>query len=333
MARGKHSPALFEVVHGRKHQDKETRTGALRTPNWWFKGRRRVEIPVPVSVPDEPPEFAEFENDPTQQPSAALAAPERDPTYPDSTAEEVVPFSMPGARRRTSFQFVLDRDRHELYVRVRYTTAIVAGFGVLVLLGLAYVTGRHTGRGPSSALASQSSEEVAAGPVDKGVLDLTRPTSTSAKTTGSNGFNPGGVSAQPAPGRSGETVVVPPAGGGPTRPAGPGVEPKTLPPDNGRRTVGRQYVVIQSYPADQKKLADEAADFLVKSGIPCTVEKGVSGWPSTWHNVVGTQPFERASGPQYDAYITSITKLGEKFAGRSAWKRFEPQAVRWKEVN
>ena len=43
MAKGnKHSPALFEVVHGKKHVDRIAREGALRTPSWWFKGRRRM---------------------------------------------------------------------------------------------------------------------------------------------------------------------------------------------------------------------------------------------------------------------------------------------------
>jgi hypothetical protein len=31
--------------------------------------------------------------------------------------------------------------------------------------------------------------------------------------------------------------------------------------------------------------------------------------------------------------MTRLIKLGEVFAGKSAWKRFEPTAVRWKEAN
>jgi hypothetical protein len=92
-----------------------------------------------------------------------------------------------------------------------------------------------------------------------------------------------------------------------------------------------QYVVIQAYAGDQKKLAEEARDFLIKKGVSCTVEKGVSGWPSTWHSVVSTQGFDRASGPQFEGYRENVIKLGGEFAGKSAWKRFEPTAVRWKE--
>ena len=65
--------------------------------------------------------------------------------------------------------------------------------------------------------------------------------------------------------------------------------------------------------------------------MSCTVEKGVAGWPSTWHSVVSTQGFDRASGPQFDAYRDKVTNIGKEFAGKSAWKRFEPTAVRWKE--
>src|SRR5215218_2839724 len=78
MARGKHSPALFEVVHGKKHVDKNTRTGALRTPNWWFKGRERLPDTEPsapatadtsTSVADDEPSGPSAD-DPTANASA-----------------------------------------------------------------------------------------------------------------------------------------------------------------------------------------------------------------------------------------------------------------------
>src|SRR2546428_8905907 len=82
MAKGnKHSPALFEVVHGKKHFDKVARDSALRTPSWWFKGRKRmtevgalapasaaaavVEDAPPFGDPDIPPSAV----DPTANPS------------------------------------------------------------------------------------------------------------------------------------------------------------------------------------------------------------------------------------------------------------------------
>ena len=97
--------------------------------------------------------------------------------------------------------------------------------------------------------------------------------------------------------------------------------------------MGRQYVVIQAYAGDQKKLAEEARDFLMKKGVSCTVEQGVAGWPSTWHSVVSTQGFDRASGSQFETYRATCIEIGKAFAGKSAWKQFEPTAVRWKEAN
>jgi hypothetical protein len=355
MAKGKHSPALFEVVHGKKHFDRSATV--LRTPNWWFKGRHRGPAATTVD-PGEPPSFTD-ENDPTlrglpsptaepppesqreiqrdQAPEPELVTADYESSLDDPTA-----FAMPHPRRRGSvFQFVLDRDRHELFVRVRYTTAIVAGFAVLVLIGMAYLTGRHFGRGPAGALATQSSEEVAAGPIEKGVMDVAGRGSgggTGTYQTTTPGVGVGGVSAQPAPAspRVTEASVAPPVGtGAPSAGRAPAPSAPARPADleNGRRIVGRQYVVIQAYAGDQKKLAEEARDFLIKNGVSCTVEQGVAGWPSTWHSVVSTHGFDRASGPQYEQFIATCVQIGKAFAGKSAWKQFEPTPVRWKETN
>jgi hypothetical protein len=333
MAKGKHSPALFEVVHGKKHFDNSA--SILRTPTWWFKGRHRGPV-VPVTDVTEPPAF-EDESDPTLRglPSpTAQPEPESITAEYESSREDPTIFAMSQPRGKSSpFQVVIDRDRHELFVRVRYTTAIVAGFAVLVVVGLAYITGRSMGRGPSTALATHTSEEVAAGPVEKGVLDVGgRTSTTSTAMTTRPGAAIGGVSAQPAPSRiteastGGGSVSAQPAGG----PGGPAVPPKPADYENGKRIVGRQYVVIQAYAGNQRALADEARDLLIKNGVSCTVEQSVTGWPSTWHCVVTTQGFDRASGPQYEALFSQAVKVGEAFAGKSAWKRFEPAAVRWK---
>src|SRR5439155_24594942 len=220
MAKGnKHSPALFEVVHGKRHFDKIARDSALRTPSWWFKGRKRmaesgalapavtstaVEDAPPFTDSEPPPSLA----DPTQNPSILV---NRELPRDDSDgAGSVDPMAVPEAltatsrsRRTAPFQFVVDRDRHELFVRVRYTTAAVAGVSIVMLVALAYLTGRHTGRFPSSAIASASSEQIAAGPVEKGVLDLNpRAGNAASATTGPAFMNTGaggGVTRAPSP--------------------------------------------------------------------------------------------------------------------------------------
>jgi hypothetical protein len=336
MAKGKHSPALFEVVHGKKRFDKSA--AVLRTPNWWFKGRHRGPV-APVLDAGEAPAFAD-EADPTQRglPSpTADREPEPDPApaeYESAVDEDPTAFAMPQPRRRNSaFQFVVDRDRQELFFRVRFTAAIVGGFALIVVIALAYMGGRHLGRGPSTALATQSSEEVAVGPVEKRVLDVgTRSGAVGANTAPNPGLGTGGVSSQPAPQRPYEATIVPTTLTPNARQPGPSTP--TKPPDfeNGRRIVGKQYIVIQAYPRESKKEADEARDFLLKNNVSCTVEKTLPGW-NGWNTIVSTQGFDRASGPEFEAFMTRLVKLGEVFAGKSAWKRFEPTAVRWKEAN
>jgi hypothetical protein len=344
MAKGKSSPALFEVVHGKKRFDRSA--SVLRTPNWWFKGRHRGPV-APVMDVGEPPAFAD-ENDPTLRglpsPTAAPAPipppePDNDPVLAEyeSAINDPTTVAMSRPRRSAAVQFTIDRDRQELYFRLRYTAAIVAGFALVVVIALAYLGGRHMARGPSATLASQSSEEIAAGPIEKGVLDVGTRSGAISLGSSSPGLGTGGVSAQPAPSRMSEASVVPTTitpqarQGGPSTPAAPKPPPADF--ENGRRIVGRQYVVIQSYAGDQRKLAEEARDFLIRNNVPCTVENGVTGWPPTWHTVVGTQSFDRASGPQYEAYRDKVIAIGKEFAGKSAWKQFDPRAIRWKEAN
>jgi hypothetical protein len=298
-----------------------------------LRGRVEREIRQEVVQADE-----------AHEPVRAYDAP---PEAPDSMA---VPTALtePSPRRRSPFQYVLDRDRHELYVRVRYTTAIVAGFSLLVLVGFSYVTGRHLGRGPSAASAggSPSAEEIASGPVEKGVFDLA-PRSASASggtaaTAGASGAGvaPGGAFSnqgqrQPAAARVTQTPSVPllaaqsqPRAAGP---AGPAIEPNPGPPKNVNRTLNLQYVIVQSYPEKEKPMADEACEYLTRAGIPCTVEKGVVGYTTAdWYCVVGTTPFEKASGPIYAKYLEDIEKVNQQYAGKSRFKRFTPQATRWR---
>jgi hypothetical protein len=380
----KHSPALFEVVHGKKHFDKTARDTALRTPSWWFKGRKRM-TEVGALAPagggtavDEPPPFDDdgiptSAADPTENP-AFLAArdrernaqrngerdsersgerdvsgvgPERSTHDAGAPAEPMaIPAALvvsPHSRHRSAFQFLVDRDRHELFVRVRYTTAVVAGVSVLMLVALAYLTGRHTGRGPSSALAS--AEEIARGPVEKGVLDLNPRGGANGAAFSANSPSPaftssGAGAARPPAARAMPTTQAPAFAPTSVAPSRPGVSPSepTAPPappvspqNNGKRVVGHQYVLVQSYPPEQKKTAEDARDLLAQAGVVTTVEKAPIGWPPTWFSVVGTTGFDRASGPAYQNYLGVIESVNNKFAGKGSFKRFDPTAIRWKE--
>jgi hypothetical protein len=95
----------------------------------------------------------------------------------------------------------------------------------------------------------------------------------------------------------------------------------------GARIVNMHYVLMQSY--FEEKTADEARDFLIKKGIPCTIERGVKGWRADFYQVIGLQGFGRPSGAEYIAYRDRIVTLGQEFSPKSRYKRFQPEAIKW----
>ena len=314
MAKGKHAAALFEVIHGSRNID--TKGGsALRTPKWWFKGRPEAEVPGPVEAEPATPAPA---------PSGNIAAVEEMPAPPSTTQpapsrREPAASSRPIGRAGGQVKF--DGDRHEVTMRVRYTTAIVSGFAVLVALGLSYVVGRHMAGGPETASASgvtaptNGVDEVPYVSIKPSVLEVHHP-----KVQG--------------PGIShGTDVVKPhdPARGNGTN-AGAGRPPASPPPvvaTDRPRVAGLNYVIAQSYP--ERASADEACAFLVKNGIGCTVVQGPADFTrETWFSVVGTRGFDHIHTPECEAYKKAILDANDRFAGTFKFKRFDPHMYRWK---
>lgn len=285
MATRKPSTALFEVIHSGQRIGS---SGALRTPMWWFKSRFRSAastFPAAAPVQAEP-----------RVTTAAIAAP-----------REELPVG------RSTVQFSFDRDRQEIMLRLRITTAIVAAFTLLVTIALAYAVGRHIAGGPSPAYAAASTDELRQMPATPGALDIAPRTSSTITTT-------------PRP--LAPTVIS-------QRPSAPAA---VLPSNNGvdtdqARSIGLNYILVQSYP--NEKLATEARDFLLKSGVSCTVERGPKDWASdpSWCSVITTAGFLHIHSPEYEAASKAITTLGEQFAGKKSFKRFEPHAYKWKQTS
>jgi hypothetical protein len=214
----------------------------------------------------------------------------------------------------------VDPEKQQITFKLTYSGTIIASFAILVIVGLAYVIGRHGG-GVQSANAGVSTEAIRNGPIHKDVLNVSGP-------VGISNANPSNAT------NDSEGYSAPPKANGGTanashlsNPATP--KPASPAPANGKpqRIMGMQYVVIQSYPDDVD--ADEAVTLLKQNGIDASVEKIPSY--SKWPCVVGATPFDRIkSNPQYDRYIDQIDQVSAKFAGRSKFKRFQPQALRWK---
>jgi hypothetical protein len=212
---------------------------------------------------------------------------------------------------RSAMHFSFDRDRQEITLQLRYTTAIVAAFTLLVVIGLAYVVGRHIAGGPSPAYAAATTDSLLRQAPDPSAMDVSpRP-------------------AVPIASRPQQlTPAAPPVpiAGAPAPPANNGVEV------NPQRSIGLNYIIVQSYP--NEKIADDARDFLINAGIPCTVEKGPKDWASdpSWCSVITIAGYAHIHSPEYETAARDITELGEKFAANAKFKRFDPHAYKWKQL-
>jgi len=284
MAKGKHAAALFEVIHAGKQTSQSDRSGLLRTPKWWFKGRKKEQaaaVPSPVSGPIDDKSL-----------------------MPLAEAESA---SSSGASPGVDVQ--LDPDRQLISFKLTYTSALVSTFAVLVVVVLAYVIGRHMSRGPAAALGGPSTEQIRQGPVQPNVLNLA----------------PRGGAAAPAvdaePGSASGTNIAAPS---PRQVAAPPPAVTTTP---GKRTVGLNYVIIQSYPDEAG--AVEAVKMLAENGVAATIEKGLRGYTSNWHTVVSADGFARINSREFEGYLKRIDQISDKFAGRKSFKAFKPIGYKW----
>jgi hypothetical protein len=206
--------------------------------------------------------------------------------------------------------FNLDRERQEITLCLHYTAAIIAAFAVMVTVLLAYAAGRHSASGSPATYVAASTDELRESPPTPGAMDVAPRLSAVG-------------SLQPpqqmfASVKRAENPVSP-------APSTNGID------TNQTRSIGLNYILVQSYP--NQKLAEEARDFLVKEGVACTVEKGPKDWASdpSWCSVITSAGYAHIHSPEYEAAARNITTLGEQFAGKAKFKRFEPHAYKWKQ--
>jgi hypothetical protein len=304
MARGKHAAALFEVISSSKRVN--TTAGALRTPKWWFKSRP-TGAPAPLGEPAEMELQSHF-------------------VAPDPTPEAMVrhePVAMAaGANgsRRSGFQF--DPHRQEFTMRLRFSTAVVAGFALLVAVGMAYVMGRHGAGGPQTADASPTlpTTEIRKQGVVPGALDVNRRTPRTTVNSGNSGTN-GAPPRRNEPVKPRETIN--------TGIASDPVSDPAPQPTVGPRSTKLNYIIVQTFPPDKTQVAQQAVDYLKRSGIFCTIESAPVGYKSGWIAVIDTRGWEHTSTDECQAYVAKISTLGEKF-GKSRYDHFQPNLYRWK---
>jgi hypothetical protein len=262
MARGKHSPALFEVIQSGKRDRPKLN---FRSPSWWWFKREKTEAALAIVDSSPPP--------PQQQPGVDVK---------------------------------LDQQHQRITFALSYTSAIIAGFAVLVVVGLAYIVGSHIRGGSPRTLTGPSTVDLRKGPPHPSVLDVKPiPLKTAAPLLEADDA----ITAAPVPSSS---MATPP--------------PTTLP---SAREINRNYIIVQSYP-DQKG-AQDACDMLARNNIPCSVENSLPNFASGWYSVVTFMGFDHIrNNPDFEKYMDSIRAVSAKFAGTAKFKRFEPQPYKWK---
>jgi hypothetical protein len=333
MRHRKRAPALFEVIRstggGTAAVVVEDRRPLFRFPRLSFG--RRLTSPG-FGVVDAAPPVAEFAQSDAYDIRPSLA----DPTLGRGS---MVSPSAVHRRRSSGVHFGYDADRQEVTLRMRYTTAVISAFSFVVLIGLAYVTGRHGAFAPGP-LAAVSTEMLKKGPAQPSVLEVGRSGGEAGNRgaiTSGNGVSPAFTPERPKVANGKASASQPqPQPASAKMPANISTAPTgqtngAIVEDNARRAAGLNYVIVQSYP-DQKS-AGEAAAFLNKAGVHCTVEPAPPGFVNnpSWVSVVGTAGFQRIrNSPDYDNYVKGIQKLGEQYAGTSKFKRFQPQPYRWR---
>ena len=330
MARRKNAAALFEVIHAdNRIPRRQSSRWSLRAPRWLFgsSGGRSEDSAAPVETID-------YETPPVPRGPSLLAR-----------AFALIP-SMP------RIGMTLDPERQVVRLQFSYTGALVSAFTLVVAIALAYLVGRQTSHRPMPALAEATTEELRAGPAYAEVLDINNetdapvamavgPATPAARATASGAAQQQGTSTASAkqPPSKTSTLTTPDAAQAARtqQAARPSQWTEPKPPttyivSDEHRMNGLQYVIIQSYPEEEKLLAESAMQTLNQQGVLCTVERGLPYAPS-WYCVVGITGFARTKEvPEYDAYLARIQKISDQFAGTSKFKKFEPKPFRWREM-
>jgi hypothetical protein len=203
------------------------------------------------------------------------------------------------------------------------------------VIGMAFVIGQRVTHGPPSASAAPIEELRKGKPTPDALLidpnGKALPGSNGSRSTGSRS---GELLSALGNSGAGERGGAEGSRNQPTQqqssPVAPDRVPVTQATFNGKRIVGMQYVVMQTYP--EQTDAQAAIDALAKSGIQATSHQGF--WPQrpTWFTVIGTTGWEHTrNNPDYQRYLQTITDVSAKFSGKSRFKAFDPMLFTWKE--
>ena len=291
MAKGKRAAALFEVIHSGK-------PSKFQAP---IRRRRHSVIGQMLRSTALPFTAAGHVLRDSANAATALVVRNR-PAKPPKKP-------IPGV------DLTMDAERKLIAFRVSYHSAIVAGFALLVAIGLAYVIGVRMNHPLTAATSSPSTAELRAHGAHPEVLNVSN----------------GELLTQTDP-----PTALPPSMSAITHPPEDApVEEKatkasaTSPPAV-ERVIGRQYIIVQTF-ADEAG-AKSAQAFLEKNKFPCTIENGLAGWaPKSKFCLVTTTGFDHAKNNiEFEDFESKLSDLGDVFSAQHKGRSFDPHAYRWK---
>ena len=192
----------------------------------------------------------------------------------------------------------------EMLVRLTYPTAIVTGMALATIVGGAFMAGQKSVRNVRPAISLETGEEVRQQQPQPDVVNVAH--TVDRPGAGETADNPGAAAR-----------------------AKPAVADAALATAKGRIN-GANYIIIQSYPEQERKMAEDAVKFLRDNGIEATIEKDLPRWGlAGWYTVLGTTGFEKISSTQCDAYSKKVRDISERYAKKGSFKAFAPTPYRW----
>jgi hypothetical protein len=291
MAKRRKSTALFEVFQSSNNGSSSRPAWSFSAPRWWRR-----------STDDKPGGsdrvvMREIETPPTQMDRLGMELAASEPSHPS----------------RPPVRVSVDSVDQTVSLILSYSSAAVACFALVVVVGSAYVLGRHSVRGPLPLLAERTTEEVRKDRPNAAVLDVRpEPINVVARPTTQTQQQANKPSPKPQnwndPRPSGNLMEV-----------------------NDKRAVGLNYVIVQSYP--DAKDAEEARNLLLSHNIICTVEPAPSNWARPeWKmmSVIGVTGFAKIHSDEFDEYVAKIQKVSDEMAGKPKFKRFDPKPYKWR---
>jgi hypothetical protein len=239
----------------------------------------------------------------------------------------------------------VDRRQQVIVLRFSFTSAAITSFALLVIVCLAILIGKSLTKGPNSAGATPIAD-IKKGPAFPDVLRVTHPTNDDTKAAIAPAPKPPSqdrIQPAPPPAKQTQTATAkqsaptatptPAPTPVPTPVATPAPSPSPAPTQsagpNGKRIVGMQYVVIQSYPDPED--AKDAVDALKKAGIDATVER-IPRYAKSWSCVVSTRGFDHTkNNPEFKDFMKAIQDASNTFARPGTFRSFQPGVITWKD--